>query len=86
MKIINLFKSVLLTFSFTFFFYFNSLAFTLVETPIALDAAWGMTWIDDEQMLITQKSGEVFLVNSLITLKLRYFMIYHLCNMVRGGF
>ena len=65
MKIINLFKSVLLTFSFTFFFYFNSLAFTLVETPIALDAAWGMTWIDDEQMLITQKSGEVFLVNSL---------------------
>jgi quinoprotein glucose dehydrogenase len=65
MKIINLFKSVLLTFSFTFFFYFNSLAFTLVETPIVLDAAWGMTWIDDEQMLITQKSGEIFLVNTL---------------------
>jgi quinoprotein glucose dehydrogenase len=65
MKIINLFKSVLLTLSFTFFFYFNSLALTLVETPIALDAAWGMTWIDDEQMLITQKSGEIFLVNTL---------------------
>ncbi|MDG2165653.1 MAG: hypothetical protein P8L26_01830, partial [Alphaproteobacteria bacterium] len=59
LKIINLFRSFFLTISFIFFFYFNSLAFTLVETPIALDAAWGMTWIDDEQMLITQKSGEV---------------------------
>jgi quinoprotein glucose dehydrogenase len=65
LKIINLFRSFFLTISFIFFFYFNSLAFTLVETPIALDAAWGMTWIDDEQMLITQKSGEVFLVNAL---------------------
>ena len=65
LKIINLFRSFFLTISFIFFFYFNSLSLTVVETPIALDAAWGMTWIDDEQMLITQKSGEIFLVNTL---------------------
>ena len=36
---------------------------TLLKTGVSLDNPWGMTWIDD-QLLITQKSGEIFFVNT----------------------
>ena len=36
---------------------------TLVKTGVSLDNPWGMTWIDDH-LLITQKSGEIFFVNT----------------------
>ncbi|MAJ66547.1 MAG: hypothetical protein CMI76_04640, partial [Candidatus Pelagibacter sp.] len=36
----------------------------LEKTPVVLDAPWGLTWIDSNQLLITQKSGEIFLVDT----------------------
>jgi quinoprotein glucose dehydrogenase len=63
MKIISLFKFFILPFSLILFLSSNTSALTLEKTPISLNAAWGMTWLDDTQMLITQKSGEIFLVD-----------------------
>ena len=37
---------------------------TLLKTPVNLDTPWGMTWLDDNNLLITQKSGEIFLINT----------------------
>ena len=39
---------------------FSANAFTLEKTKITLDAPWGMTWLDENHLLITQKSGEIF--------------------------
>ena len=47
-----------------FIFSFSAHAITLEKTKINLDAPWGMTWIDDNHLLITQKSGEIFIVNT----------------------
>ena len=63
MKIINSFKK---TFLFTFcllFFSAHTHSITLEKTPVSLNNPWGMSWADD-QLLITQKSGEIFLVNT----------------------
>ena len=65
MKIISLFKFFILPFSLILFLSSNTSALTLEKTPISLNAAWGMTWLDDTQMLITQKSGEIFLVDTV---------------------
>ena len=43
---------------------FSTHAVTLKKTKINLDAPWGMTWLDDNHLLITQKSGEIFMVNT----------------------
>ena len=47
-----------------FIFSFSAHAITLEKTKINLDAPWGMTWFDDNHLLITQKSGEIFIVNT----------------------
>jgi len=63
MKIINSFKK---TFLFTFcLFFFSAYTYslTLEKTSVSLNNPWGMSWIDDN-LLITQKSGEIFLVNT----------------------
>ena len=65
MKIISLFKFFILPLPLILFLYSNTSALTLEETPITLNAAWGMSWLDDTQMLITQKSGEIFLVDTV---------------------
>jgi len=38
--------------------------FKLERTPVSLDYPWGMTWLDQERLLITQKSGEIVLVDT----------------------
>jgi quinoprotein glucose dehydrogenase len=38
--------------------------FKLEKTPVSLDYPWGMTWLDQERLLITQKSGEIVLVDT----------------------
>jgi glucose/arabinose dehydrogenase len=64
MQIINSFKKIFLIFVSILFT--NAAAFGLIlqKTPVALDAPWGMAWIDDSQILITQKSGEIYLVDT----------------------
>ena len=49
----------------SFFFSLTAQALILEKTPVILNAPWGMTWLDDNQLLITQKSGEIFLINTL---------------------
>ena len=56
-------KSIFLLFNFLFFLSMAKSA-TLYQTPIGLDAPWGMAWLNDSQLLITQKSGEIFLVDT----------------------
>ncbi|MFM1858054.1 MAG: hypothetical protein RLZ05_1114 [Bacteroidota bacterium] len=48
------------------FFWFNLSAneFNLEKTPVSLTYPWGMTWLDQDHLLITQKSGKIFLVNT----------------------
>ena len=47
------------------FFLFNLSAnsFVLEKTPIELNFPWGMSWISSEELLITQKTGEIIRVN-----------------------
>ena len=59
----DLFKKKFLLFL-TFVFSFSAHAITLEKTKINLDAPWGMTWLDEKHLLITQKSGEIFMVNT----------------------
>ena len=59
----DLFKKKFLLFL-TFVFSFSAHAITLEKTKINLDAPWGMTWLDENHLLITQKSGEIFMVNT----------------------
>ena len=64
MKIIIFSKTIfLLIFCFLIPFSTHLYSKTLVKTGVSLDNPWGMTWIDDH-LLITQKSGEIFLVNT----------------------
>ena len=44
---------------------FSANAITLEKTKITLEAPWGMTWLDENHLLITQKSGEIFMINTL---------------------
>ena len=59
----NLFKKQILLFI-IFVISFSAHAITLEKTKINLDAPWGMAWLDDNHLLITQKSGEIFKVNT----------------------
>jgi glucose/arabinose dehydrogenase len=64
MKITNFFKTLSYFISSFLFFSFTLWAYDLQRTPVSLDFPWGMTWLDTEHLLITQKSGEIFLVNT----------------------
>ena len=64
MKITSFFKTLSYFISSFLFFSFTLWAYDLQRTPVSLDFPWGMTWLDTEHLLITQKSGEIFLVNT----------------------
>ena len=64
MKITSFFKTLSYFISSFLFFSFTLWAYDLQRTPISLDYPWGMTWLDQEHLLITQKSGEIILVNT----------------------
>lgn len=64
MQITNLFKKFLFSFFSILFISTSALALSLHKTSVILDAPWGMTWLDENHLLITQKSGEIFKVNT----------------------
>ena len=65
MKIINLSKNFFIFIIYFLFFLNNySYSLTLEKTSVTLDNPWGMSWMDDNNLLITQKSGEIFNVNT----------------------
>ena len=74
MKLTSLYKIKFFISSFITIFSLNAQAMVLEKTPIALNAPWGLTWIDSNQLLITQKSGEIFLVDtdSFIQIKIEH--------------
>ena len=53
---------------------FKTQALVLEKTPISLDAPWGLTWITTDKLLITQKSGEIYLIdtNNLTQLEINH--------------
>ena len=55
-------------------FSFKTQALVLEKTPISLDAPWGLTWITTDKLLITQKSGEIYLIdtNNLTQLEINH--------------
>ena len=63
MKIISLSKKKFFFIIYLLFFSSHAYPITLEKTPVSLKNPWGMSWTDD-QLLITQKSGEIFLVNT----------------------
>ena len=63
MQITNLFKKFLFSFFSILFIVTSAQALSLQKTSVILDAPWGMTWFDENRLLITQKSGEIFKVN-----------------------
>ena len=63
MQITNLFKKFLFSFFSILFIGTSAQALSLQKTSVILDAPWGMTWFDENHLLITQKSGEIFKVN-----------------------
>jgi len=63
MQITNLFKKILFSFFSILFIVTSAQALSLQKTSVILDAPWGMTWFDENHLLITQKSGEIFKVN-----------------------
>ncbi len=64
MQITNLFKKFLFSFFSIIFIFTSAQALSLQKTPVILDAPWGITWLDENHILITQKSGEIFKVNA----------------------
>ena len=64
-RLISFLKFHFIFFFSSFFFSLTAQALILEKTPVILNAPWGMTWLDDNQLLITQKSGEIFLINTL---------------------
>ena len=63
MKIISLSKKKFFFIIYLLFFSSHAYPITLEKTPVSLKNPWGMSWTDDH-LLITQKSGEIFLVNT----------------------
>ena len=63
MQITNLFKKFFYSFLYILFISTSVQALSLQKTSVILDAPWGMTWFDENHLLITQKSGEIFKVN-----------------------
>jgi glucose/arabinose dehydrogenase len=64
MQITNLFKKFFYSFLYILFISTSAQALSLKKTSVILDAPWGMTWFDENHLLITQKSGEIFKVNT----------------------
>tara|TARA_B100000609_G_scaffold189207_1_gene176009 strand:+ start:401 stop:1486 length:1086 start_codon:yes stop_codon:yes gene_type:complete len=64
MQITNLFKKFFYSFFSIIFIGTSAQALSLHKTAVILDAPWGMTWLDENHLLITQKSGEIFKVNT----------------------
>jgi len=64
MQITNLFKKFLFSFFSILFISTSALALSLQKTPVILDAPWGITWLDENHLLVTQKSGEIFMINT----------------------
>jgi len=64
MQITNLFKKLFFSFFFIFSLGTYAQALSLHKTSVVLNAPWGMTWLDNNHLLITQKSGEIFMVNT----------------------
>ena len=64
MQITNLFKKFLFSFFSILFIVTSAQALSLHKTSVILDAPWGMTWLDENHLLITQKSGEIFMINT----------------------
>ena len=63
MQITNLYKKFLFSFFSVLFTCASAQALSLHKTYVILYAPWGMTWFDENHLLITQKSGEIFMVN-----------------------
>ena len=64
MQITNLFKNFFYSFFSILFIITSAQALSLQKTSVILDAPWGMTWFDENHLLITQKSGEIFMINT----------------------
>ena len=64
MQITNLYKKFLFSFFSVLCICASAQALSLHKTSVILDAPWGMTWFDENHLLITQKSGEIFMVNT----------------------
>ena len=63
MQITNLYKKFLFSFFSVLCICASAQSLSLHKTSVILDAPWGMTWFDENHLLITQKSGEIFMVN-----------------------
>ena len=48
---------------------FSKINFQLEEISKGLNYPWGMTFIDDENLLITEKSGRLLKINIVIVIK-----------------
>ena len=60
-----MFKNKVLFFFIIFFlFTFRANSIVLETTPIKLNSPWGMSWLNSEELLITQKTGEIYKVNT----------------------
>ena len=60
-----MFKNKVLFFFIIFFlFTFRANSIVLETTPIELNSPWGMSWLNSEELLITQKTGEIYKVNT----------------------
>ena len=60
-----MFKNKVLFFFIIFFlFTFRANSIVLEKTPIKLNSPWGMSWLNSEELLITQKTGEIYKVNT----------------------
>ena len=57
-------KKILFLLTALIYFQADIFAAKLEKTTVILNAPWGLTWIDSNQLLITQKSGEIFLVDT----------------------
>ena len=57
-------NKVLFFFIIFFLFTFRANSIVLETTPIKLNSPWGMSWLNSEELLITQKTGEIYKVNT----------------------
>ena len=57
-------KKLIYFISIFFLFAFSANSIVLEKTPIELNFPWGMSWLNSEELLITQKTGEIYLVNT----------------------
>ena len=66
MQTTSLYKRFFFSFFSIFFIVASAQALSIHKTSVILDAPWGMTWLDEKHLLITQKSGEIFMVNTQV--------------------